>query len=298
VETEVTSTTGEPLTLIGVPDALGAFIVVMQHLHAPAPAPRHGIDSLASIHSAAVVGPDTNVLPFAVIGDGTRIGARCTVHSGAVIGRNCVIGDDVVIYPRVVLYDGVVLGDRVIVHAGAVLGADGFGFRLRDGRHQKVPQFGNVEIEDDVEIGACTTIDRGTFQATRIGRGTKIDNLVMIGHNCQIGRHNLLAGQVGIAGSTDTGDYVVMGGQVGVIDHLHIADGTLIAAQSGVMKNSLVGQRLFGCPARPDRDAKRGLINVDRLPGLYKDVERIRQQLGITDDGVPSSDQKTEADAA
>ena len=127
-----------------------------------------------------------------------------------------------------------VLGNRVIVHANAVIGADGFGYRFQDGRHVKVPQLGHVEIGDDVEIGACTTIDRGTFQATRIGAGTKIDNLVQIGHNCQIGRHNLFVSQVGIAGSCSTGDYVVMAGQVGVADHIHIGDRAVIGARSGV----------------------------------------------------------------
>src|SRR5204862_5130966 len=152
---------------------------------------------------------------------------------GAVVGRDCRLGDDVTLYPNAVLYDGTVLGDRVIVHGNAVLGADGFGYRFHDGRHVKVPQLGHVEVGDDVEIGACTTIDRGTFQATRIGAGTKIDNLVQVGHNCQIGQHNILVSQVGIAGSTTTGNYVVMAGQVGVADHLHIGDGASLGAQSG-----------------------------------------------------------------
>ncbi len=197
-----------------------------------------------------------------------------------------------VLYPHVVIYDGVVLGNRVIVHGNAVLGADGFGYRFQEGRHIKVPQFGTVEIEDDVEIGACTTIDRGTFQATRIGKGTKIDNLVMIGHNCQIGRHNLFVSQVGIAGSTDTGDYVVLAGQVGIADHLHIADGTQIGARAGVHKDSAPGERLLGTPARPEREAKRILLSLDRL------VARIKQQLGMTDEDVRSSAQKPESGAA
>ena len=151
-----------------------------------------------------------------MVGEGSVLGARCRLHSGVVVGRNCRLGDDVVLHPHVVLYDGTILGNRVIVHANAVLGADGFGYRFQGGRHVKMPQFGSVEIGDDVEIGAGTTIDRGTFQATRIGAGTKIDNLVQIGHNCQIGKHNLFVSQVGIAGSCSTGDYVVMAGQVGV----------------------------------------------------------------------------------
>src|SRR5262249_26174678 len=146
-------------------------------------------------------------------------------------------GDDVTLHPHVVLYEGTTLGHRVVVHANSVLGADGFGYRFHEGRHVKVPQLGAVAVGDDVEIGACTTIDRGTFQVTRIGAGTKIDNLVMIAHNCQIGEHNMLVGQVGIAGSCITGDYVVMAGQVGIADHVHIHDRAVVGAGSGVNRD-------------------------------------------------------------
>ena len=156
-----------------------------------------------------------------MVGEGAVLGARCQIHAGAFVGRDCRLGDDVVLHPHAVLYDDCTLGHRVIIHANAVIGADGFGYRTQNGRHVKVPQLGRVEIGDDVEIGACTTIDRGTFGPTRIGAGTKIDNLVMIAHNCQIGRHNLLVSQVGIAGSCTTGDYVVMAGQSGMADHFH-----------------------------------------------------------------------------
>jgi UDP-3-O-[3-hydroxymyristoyl] glucosamine N-acyltransferase len=190
----------------------------------------------------------------------------------------------VVLYGNAVLYDDVVLGDRVIVHANAVLGADGFGYRVVDGRHVKTPQFGWVEIGDDVEIGAGTTIDRGTFQATRIGEGTKIDNLVMIGHNCQIGRHNLLVSQVGIAGSSSTGDYVVMAGQVGVADHVHIGDGAQLGAQAGVPSDVAAGVRVLGTPSRPEREQKRIFLSLGKLPGLCKDVRRLKRQLGVADE--------------
>jgi UDP-3-O-[3-hydroxymyristoyl] glucosamine N-acyltransferase len=269
------------ITCIAVDDSLTAFIAVMQRLHGHAPAQRLGIDRLASIHPSAVIGPDTDVHPFAVVGEGCRIGAHCTIHSGVVLGRGCTLNDDVVLHPNVVLYDNVVVGNRVTIHANTVLGADGFGYRFQDGKHQKVPQIGTVEIDDDVEIGACTTIDRGTFQATRIGRGTKIDNLVMIAHNCQIGRHNLIVSQVGIAGSTDTGDYVVLAGQVGVADHVRVADHTQVGARTAVHKDTAVGERLLGIPARPEREAKRILLCLDRLPDLVKDVARIKEILGI-----------------
>src|SRR5581483_11593935 len=142
-------------------------------------------------------------------------------------------------------------------HSNTVIGADGFGYRMQGGRHLKVPQLGHVEIGSDVEIGACTTIDRGTFQATRIGAGSKIDNLVQVAHNCQVGRHNLLVSQVGIAGSSSTGDYVVIAGQVGIVDHVHIGDRAVIGAKAGVTKDIAPGERMLGAPATPEREQKR-----------------------------------------
>jgi UDP-3-O-[3-hydroxymyristoyl] glucosamine N-acyltransferase len=203
-----------------------------------------------------------------------------------VIGRFCQIGDDVVLYPNVVLYDGTVLGNRVIIHGNAVLGADGFGYRLQNGRHVKVPQLGHVEIGDDVEIGACTTIDRGTFQATRIGAGTKIDNLVQVAHNCQIGRHNLLVSQMGIAGSSSTGDYVVAAGQVGIVDHVHIGDRVIIGGQAGVTKDVPAGQHILGSPATPERDQKRIMMSLEKLPEIRRELRRIKQHLGLKDDAA------------
>lgn len=274
---------GKPqaLTLIEVADPLAAFIVIARHLHGPLQSSPHGVDPRAVVDPTAQVGPDASIFPFAVVGAGSVLGARCTLHPGVVVGRNCRLGDDVVLHPHVVLYDGTVLGNRVIVHANAVLGADGFGYRLQDGRHVKTPQLGSVEIGDDVEIGACTTIDRGTFQVTRVGAGTKIDNLVMIGHNCQIGRHNLLVSQVGIAGSCSTGDYVVMAGQVGVADHVHIGDRALIGARAGVPSDIPAGQRVLGAPARPEREAKRILLSLDRLPELCRDVRLLKRHLDL-----------------
>src|SRR5262249_54181609 len=177
-------------------------------------------------------------------------------------------GAGVTLSPNAVLYDGTILGNRVIVHANAVLGADGFGYRLQGGRHVKVPQLGHVEIGDDVEIGACTTIDRGTFQATRVGEGTKVDNLVQVGHNCAIGRHNLFVSQMGIAGSSSTGDYVVVAGQVGIVDHVHIGDRTMIGAGSGVPGDVPSDQCVLGAPARPIREQKRILVTLDKLPDM------------------------------
>jgi UDP-3-O-[3-hydroxymyristoyl] glucosamine N-acyltransferase len=272
-----------PFTLIAVPDPLTAFVAVMRHLHGEPEPPVHGLDPLASIHPSATVGAEPSIFPFAFIGAGSVLGARCRIHAGAVVGRNCQLGDDVVLHPHAVLYDGTVLGNRVIVHAGAVLGADGFGYRFQDGRHVKVPQFGRVEVGDDVEIGAGTTIDRGTFQPTRVGTGTKIDNLVMIGHNGQIGRHNLLVSQVGIAGSASTGDYVVIAGKAGVADHVHVGDRTVVGACTAVYQDVAPDKRMLGAPARPERETKRILLTLDRLPELARTVRRLEQRLDALD---------------
>lgn len=271
-------------TLIQVADPLMAFVAIVQHLHARPPAPPHGIDPRACVHATAKIGAEPSIYPLAVIGEGTMIGDRCRIHSGAVIGRDCRLGHDVTIHPNVVLYDGTVVGDRAILHANTVIGADGFGYRFKEGRHVKVPQLGRVEIGADVEIGACTAIDRATFGATVIGAGTKIDNLVQIGHNCKIGKHNIFVGQVGIAGSVTTEDYVIMGGQVGVADHLHIGKGAKIAAQSGLMRDVPAGQIYAGSPAMPERDVARHVLLMQQLPDMRKDLKKIKQKLGLTED--------------
>jgi UDP-3-O-[3-hydroxymyristoyl] glucosamine N-acyltransferase len=270
-----------PVAFIEVADPLAAFVAVMRHFRGPPSHPVPHIAPQAAIHPTACVGPEACVEPFAVISEGAVIGARCRIGSGTVVGRNCRLGDDVTLHPRVVLYEGVILGDRVEIHSGAVIGADGFGYRLQDGRHVKVPQFGAVEIGDDVEIGAGTMVDRGTFQNTRIGAGTKIDNLVQIGHNCQIGRHNLLVSQVGIAGSASTGDYVVLAGQVGVADHIHVGEGAVIGGRSGLYRDVAAGARMLGAPARPEREQKRILLSLDKLPDLLRELRQVRQHLGL-----------------
>jgi len=274
------------LTVIHVDDPLSAFLAIVQHLRrgirasAPIKAPP-GVDPRAVVHPSAVLGEGVSIHPLVSVGEGTVLGARCQLYPGVVVGRHCRLGDDVTLYPHAVLYDGCVLGNRVIVHAHAVLGADGFGYRQHNGRHVKVPQLGGVEIGDDVEIGAGTTIDRGTFEATRIGPGTKIDNLVMIGHNCRIGPHNLLVSQVGIAGSCTTGAYVVMAGQVGIADHVHIGDGAVLGARCGVGSDLAGGIRYLGEPALPEREQKKIYVSLCKLPEMRRDLQRIKSHLRI-----------------
>ena len=191
----------------------------------------------------------------------------------------CKIGRDCQLFPGVVLYPGTILGDRVILHSNVVLGANGFGYRFAEGRHQPASQLGWVEIGDDVEIGANTTIDRGTYGATTVGCGTKIDNLVQIGHNCRIGKHNLICAHVGIAGSSSTGDYVVLAGQVGVRDHTHIGDRAQIAAQAGVASDVAAGEVMLGSPAIPRYEQAQVWAAMLKLPEMRKTLKRIEKQL-------------------
>jgi UDP-3-O-[3-hydroxymyristoyl] glucosamine N-acyltransferase len=278
---ELLPSNGHAMSVLEVADALTAFVAIVRHLHPPAPAVPPSIDPLASVHPSARLSADCTVGPFVTVGAGSVIGARCHLHDRVTVGRNCRLGDDVELYPGVVLYDGTLLGNRVTVHANAVIGADGFGYRVQDGKHAKVPQFGYVDVGDDVEIGAGTAIDRGTFGATRIGVGTKIDNLVQIGHNCSLGRHNLIVSQVGIAGSCSTGDYVVIAGQVGIADHVHIGNGALVGARSGIHRDIGAGERILGAPGRPESEEKRILLSLEKLPELRRDVRHLKQHLGL-----------------
>lgn len=271
---------GRPL--IRVADPLMAFARIVGLFRAPAATDTAWqIDPTARIHPTATLGEGAVVGAYAVVGAGAVLGARVHLHAGVCVGQNCTLGDDVTLFPHVVLYDDCRIGHRVIVHANSVLGADGFGYRLQAGRHVKVPQLGTVDVADDVEIGACTTIDRGTFGPTRVGLGTKIDNLVMVAHNCQIGKHNLLVGQVGIAGSTTTGDYVVMAGQVGVADHIHIGDRAQLGAKAGVHKDVPADSRMLGSPATSNREQLRIMRTLEKLPEMRKDVMRMLHHLGL-----------------
>ena len=265
--------------LIEVADPLEAFLAVRSHLAGAAKPRPVGVHPKSHVAGSAKLGADVAVYPFAYVGDDVEIGDRTTIHPGAVVGDGCKLGRDVVIHPNAVLYEGVILGDRVEVHSGTVIGGDGFGYRQVDGRHVKVPQTGRVEIGDDVEIGSNCTIDRATFEATRVGEGSKIDNLVMIGHNNQIGRHNLLCGQVGIAGSCKTGDYVIMAGQAGIKDKTEIGDRVIIGAQAGVHRNIASGQNVLGSPAIPVREQRRLFQMIARLPEMQRQLRALTTAL-------------------
>jgi UDP-3-O-[3-hydroxymyristoyl] glucosamine N-acyltransferase len=276
-----------PLPVIEVEDPILAFLAVRDHLGG-AKRPRWvGVHPQAWVAPSAQIGKDVAIYPFVYVGEEVVIEDGVSLHPGAVIGDRCRIGKDSVIHPNAVLYPEVILGERVEVHAGTVLGGDGFGYRMDNGRHVKIPQTGRVEIGDDVEIGANCTVDRATFEATRIGEGSKIDNLVMIGHNNQIGRHNLLCGQVGIAGSCKTGDYVVMAGQAGIKDKTEIGDRVMIGAQAGVHRNVPPGQQILGSPAIPVREQRRIFQMIARLPEMHRQLRELSAQVALLTAAAP-----------
>jgi UDP-3-O-[3-hydroxymyristoyl] glucosamine N-acyltransferase len=234
------------------------------------PVQKSGIHPSASVHASARLANGVTVEDRVVIGEDVHIGESTRIGAGSVIGARVSIGRNCDLYPNVTVYPGVRLGDRVIVHAGAVLGSDGFGYirNQATGRYEKFPQIGRLEIEDDVEIGANTTIDRGALDVTRIGRGAKIDNLVHIGHNCQIGQDVVIAAQTGLSGSITIEKNVVLGGQVGIGEHARIEEGVMLGGQGGVLPNKVLrgkGIAFWGTPAKPVREYLKGLAALARL---------------------------------
>ncbi|HEU4364139.1 MAG TPA: UDP-3-O-(3-hydroxymyristoyl)glucosamine N-acyltransferase [Candidatus Krumholzibacteria bacterium] len=238
-----------------------------------------GVHERALVHPDAVLGADVAVGPFCQISAGARIGDRTTILAGTFVGEGCVIGSDCLIYPNVTIREGAEIGCRVILQPGVVLGSDGFGYAKNGSSHHKVPQIGRVVIEDDVEIGANSCVDRATTGETRIRRGTKIDNLVQIAHNVVIGEDSMLAAQVGISGSTEVGRNVVMGGQAGLAGHIEIGDRATIGAQAGVTKGVAADKVVSGYPARDHELAKRLYAHTAMLPALFERVRILEQRL-------------------
>lgn len=264
---------------IGVDDPQTTFMKLLVSFRPQRSRSTIGVSPAAHVADSATIGEDTNVYPGAHIDAEATVGAGCDIHPGVVIGPGCRIGNGVTLHPNVVIYNDVLIGDRVTIHAGCVIGADGYGYRQVEGRHEKIPQLGTVRIEDDVEIGACSTVDRAMIGETVIGEGTKIDNHVMIAHNCQLGRHNLIVSQVGFAGSVTTGDYVVCAGQVGVADHLHLADGCVLGAKSAVHSNVPAGETWFGYPARPKAEAAKAATLQTKLPQFRQQIRKLQDQI-------------------
>ncbi|MEN3183590.1 MAG: UDP-3-O-(3-hydroxymyristoyl)glucosamine N-acyltransferase [Atribacterota bacterium] len=246
--------------------------------------PPVGIHPLAFVHPRAKLGRDVAVGPFAVIEEDASIGDRTCIFPQVYVGRGVHIGDDCLLYPQVVVREHCIIGNRVILHSGVVVGADGFGYEWAAGRYEKIPQVGRVIIEDDVEIGANATIDRATLGCTRIGQGTKIDNLVMIAHNVSIGAHSIIVAQSGVAGSSVIGDEVIIGGQAGIIDHCRVGRGARIAARAGVTTEVPPGKMVSGFPAQEHSQELRERAFVRKLPEMWQRLksleERVRKLLG------------------
>lgn len=239
-----------------------------------------GVHPTAILDPGCEVHPEAHVGPYAVIGAGSRIGAGAAVLAFVALGRGCVVGEGSVLHPHAVLYDGTEVGAGCIVHSGAVLGADGFGYATYGGAHHKVPQVGRAVLEDQVEVGANSTIDRAMLGETRIGAGTKIDNLVQVGHNVQVGRHCILCGQAGIAGSTRLGNGVVLAGQSGVSGHIELGDGVQVAAKSAALSSLAPKTVVAGIPAIEMRKWRRQAVLLSRLEEMSRRLRAVEKRLG------------------
>jgi UDP-3-O-[3-hydroxymyristoyl] glucosamine N-acyltransferase len=262
-----------------------AFVAAVELFHPPPPRPAPGVHPSAVIAPSATLGPGASVGPHAVVGDRVRIGRDAVLYPHATVYADAVIGDEFTAHAGAVVREGVSIGHRVILHAGAVVGSEGFGWLPLPGGNRRVPQVGTVVLEDDVEVGANATVDRAALGATLVGRGTKIDNLVMIGHGCRIGPGCLLAGQVGLAGSTILGARVMLGGQAGSAGHLTIGDGAQVAAQSGIHRDIPPRAQYGGYPALEGRRWRRVTMSLPRLPELFRRVRRVERTLGLAGRG-------------
>ena len=285
VTPELAEAPGRALARVVVANPQEALLALLPRLYR-APRRTPGVDATVRIGRGARLGGDAAIGPHVVIGDGAQIGEGVTIDPHVVIGDGVTIGNGCHLFPHVTLYPGTTLGDRVVIHAGARIGSDGFGYVFRNGGHAKLPHVGRCIVESDVEIGANTTVDRGSIDDTVIGAGTKIDNLVQIGHNVRVGRLCLLMAQVGVAGSVRIGDGCVLAGQVGVSGHHEIGDGARLAAQAGVFGDVPAGETWSGYPARPHRESLRAHAALFRLAELMKRLERLlRDQTDKTDTG-------------
>jgi UDP-3-O-[3-hydroxymyristoyl] glucosamine N-acyltransferase len=235
----------------------------------------------ASVSPEARIGEGVELGPYVVVEADARISAGSILHAGVIIGEGCRLGKECILYPNVVLYPGVQIGDRVILHAGVVVGSDGFGYVSDGHRYWKFPQVGAVVLEEDVEIGANTTIDRGSLGVTRIGTGSKVDNLVQIAHNVEIGKHVVIASQTGISGSTVIEDHAVIGGQVGFGDHARVERGVVIGSKAGVLPGKIVrsGEVYWGVPVRPLREYKRLNALFGRLPEMKAEIDLLKKEV-------------------
>lgn len=268
-----------PMPAILVSDPSPAIARILGKFAPPVPRPAVGVHPSSYVSPSVTLGREAAIGPYCVISDGARIGDRTVVHAHVFVGQDVTIGSDCELWPGVVIRERCMLGHRVIIHPNTTVGADGFGYQFLEGRHQKIPQIGTVEIEDDVEIGANCAVDRAKFGATRIGRGTKIDNLVQVAHNVQIGPNCIIVAQCGIAGSARLGQGVVLGGQVGVKDHAVLHDGAQAAACAAISKDVPAGSRVIGQPAIPYEQFVRERGSVRRLPQMAEQLQKLLERV-------------------
>ena len=265
-------------TLIKVPDAYAALASLLDMVNSITP-PKTGIEEMSFISPTAKLGDNVYIGAFAYIGEKVQVGENVKIYPQAYIGDNVKIGNNVIIYAGAKIYHGCEIGDNCILHSGAVIGADGFGFSKQEGIYHKIQQMGNVVLENDVEVGANTTIDRAVMGSTIIHRGVKLDNLIQVAHNCEIGENTVMAAQVGIAGSAKIGESCVLGGQVGIGGHITIGSRTQIGAQSGIISNTPEDSELMGSPAYPIKNYFKSSIIIPKLPDIYRQINALEREI-------------------
>lgn len=265
-------------TLVKVANAYSSLAILLNMVE-QLKKKKEGIDSTAFIDASANLGNNCYVGNFAYIGEKVKLGDNCKVYPHVYIADNVTIGNDCIIYPHVTIYEGCIIGNNCILHAGAVIGSDGFGFAPEGDNYKKIPQLGNVILEDDIEVGANTTIDRAVMDSTIIRKGVKLDNLVQIAHNVEVGEHTVMAAQVGIAGSVKIGKHCLFGGQAGLAGHIHIEDNVSIGAQAGVIGNIEVGRTVLGAPAIDAKAFMRSSAVFSRLPDMYRTLGQLQREI-------------------
>lgn len=273
----------ESMTLLICPDPEISFIKAVELLH-PTRTYEQKIAPQAVLEANITLGNNLYIGPYAIIGEDSSIGDDSQIHAGAYVGKNVKIGKNCRIYPYAVIYDDVVIGNNVIIHSGAIIGADGFGYKFRNNAHVKVPQVGNVVIEDNVEIGANTCIDRGALGSTLIGAGSKIDNLVQVGHNNKVGKNVIMCGLTGVSGSCNIEDYAILAGSSGIADHVTIGRGAVVMARSGVAGDVQAGAQVFGSPAKDKKTAYKEQIAISKLPELLKKVKMLEEKIQMLEE--------------
>ncbi len=265
-------------TLIRVKNAYEAVAKLLQIYESMKPR-KKGIDTLAFVSPTAVVGQDVYIGAFAYIGDGAVIGDGTQVWPNTVIGDGVKVGSQCLFYPNVTIYHGCQIGNNVTIHAGSVIGADGFGFAPNADGYDKIPQIGTVIIEDNVEIGANTCVDRSTMGATVVHKGVKLDNLIQVAHNCEVGENTVMSAQVGMAGSTKIGAWCMVGGQAGFAGHIHVADKTFVGAQSGVISDTKGNEKLLGSPPMDPRQFFKSMAVLRKLPDMYRELNELKKEI-------------------